>query len=120
AIVESAVRVCGIDDVVLRLRDGNAMVARAHVGPVPIATDRLAISIDESQLRWLRDHGTLHVHDVLEPKDALILGSNLGYRTLLAVSLLQQGELIGRLVARRTEVRPFTPAQIKLLQTFAD
>ena len=24
------------------------------------------------------------------------------------------------LIARRTEVRPFTPAQIKLLETFAD
>ena len=27
---------------------------------------------------------------------------------------------IGGLFARRTEVRPFTPAQIKLLETFAD
>ena len=35
AIVESAARVCGIDDVVLRLREGNTMVARAHFGPVP-------------------------------------------------------------------------------------
>ena len=38
-----------------------------------------------------------------------------GSRTFLAVPLRQQGELIGALVARRTEVRPFTPAQIKLL-----
>ena len=36
------------------------------------------------------------------------------------VPLRQQGELIGTLIARRTEVRPFTPAQIKLLETFAD
>ncbi len=36
------------------------------------------------------------------------------------VPLRQQGELIGTLNARRTEVRPFTPAQIKLLETFAD
>ena len=43
-----------------------------------------------------------------------------GWRTLLAVPLRQQGELIGALIARRTEVRPFTPAQIKLLETFAD
>ena len=34
AIVESAARVCGIDDVVLRLREGNAMVPRAHFGPI--------------------------------------------------------------------------------------
>ena len=41
-------------------------------------------------------------------------------RTLLAAPLRQQGELIGVLGARRIEVRPFTPAQIKLLETFAD
>src|SRR5580765_7396262 len=35
AIVESAAKVCGIDDVVLRLRDGDLMVARAHFGPIP-------------------------------------------------------------------------------------
>ena len=41
-------------------------------------------------------------------------------RTFLVVPLRQQGELIGTLNARRIEVRPFTPAQIKLLETFAD
>ena len=35
AIVESAARVCGIDDVVLRLQEGNAMVSRAHFGSMP-------------------------------------------------------------------------------------
>ena len=34
AIVESAARVCGIDDVVLRLREGDDMVSRAHFGPI--------------------------------------------------------------------------------------
>ena len=42
------------------------------------------------------------------------------WRTCLAVPLRQQGEFIGGLIARRTEVRPFTPAQIKLVETFAD
>ena len=42
------------------------------------------------------------------------------WRTFLAAPLRQRGELIGGLFARRTEVRPFTPAQIKLLETFAD
>ena len=42
------------------------------------------------------------------------------FRTYLAAPLRQQGEFIGALFARRIEVRPFTPAQIKLLETFAD
>src|SRR5262249_5139098 len=40
AIVESAARVCGIDDVLLRLREGNISVARAHFGPIPIGRMR--------------------------------------------------------------------------------
>ena len=67
AIVESAARVCGIDDVVLRLREGNTMVPRAHFGPVPIG--RGEISIDEPQFHWMREHGTLHVPDVRAQND---------------------------------------------------
>src|SRR5262245_1408049 len=48
------------------------------------------------------------------------MGSGIGYHTNFAVPLRQQGEFIGMLTARRMEVRPFTPAQIKLLETFAD
>ena len=119
AIVESAARVCGIDDMVLRLREGNVMVPRAHFGPIPIG--RAEISIDEPQYRWVREHGTLHVPDVhAAQNDFPMLGVVGGCRTFLAAPLRQQGELIGALNARRNEVRPFTPAQIKLLETFAD
>src|SRR4029450_1690912 len=36
AIVQSAARVCGIDDVELRLIENDATVPRAHLGPIPI------------------------------------------------------------------------------------
>ena len=52
--------------------------------------------------------------------DFPMLGPSAAARTYLVVPLRQQGELIGTLNARRTEVRPFTPVQIKLLETFAD
>ena len=68
----------------------------------------------------MREHGTLHIPDVRAQNDFPTLGSVGGLRTFLAVPLRQQGELIGSLNARRIEVRPFTPAQIKLLETFAD
>ena len=73
AIVESAARVCGIDDVVLRLREGDIMVSRAHFGPIPIG--RVEISIDEPQFRWMREHGTLHIPDVRAQNDFPSLGS---------------------------------------------
>ncbi|HXV84185.1 MAG TPA: GAF domain-containing protein, partial [Candidatus Binatia bacterium] len=118
AIVESAARVCRIDDVLLRLREGNNMISRAHIGPLPAG--RVEVSIDAPQFRWMREHGTLHVPDVQAQNDFPTMGSASGARTFLTVPLRQQGEFIGALGARRTEVRPFTPAQINLLETFAD
>ncbi len=118
AIVESAARVCRIDDVVLRLREGDVMVVRAHFGPIPIA--QVEISIDEPRWDWMREHDTLHIPDVRAQSDIPMLAPFGNYRTLLLVPLRRQGKLIGGLGARRTEVRPFTSAQIKLLETFAD
>src|SRR5262245_12983457 len=118
AIVESAARVCGVDDVLLRLREKNVMVQRAHFGPIPLSG--VEISIDEPHYRWMREHGTLHVPDARQQNDFPMLGYASAARTFLLVPLRQQGELVGLLTARRIEVRPFTPVQIKLLETFAD
>jgi GAF domain-containing protein len=119
AIVESAAKVCGIDDVVLRFEEGNTLVPKAHFGPLP-AVAHVEISIDAPQLIWIREHGALHVPDILAQNEFPTLGSGGVARTLLIVPLRQKGDLVGTLSARRTEVRPFTPAQIKLLETFAD
>ena len=118
AIVESAAKVCGIDDVVLRLKEGNTMISRAHFGSFPLPVGAVEISIDLPVPLWLREHGTLHIPDIREQNDFLF--SDESVRTFLAVPLRLQGELMGALNARRNEVRPFTPAQIKLLETFAD
>jgi GAF domain-containing protein len=111
-------QVCGIDDVLLRLREDGDLVTRAHFGSIPIG--RTEISIDEPQYRWLREHGTLHVPDVRAQNEFPTMGATGNWPTMLFVPLRQQGELVGNLAARRTEVHPFTPAQIKLLETFAD
>ena len=119
AIVESAARVCGIDDVVLRLHEGNVLLRGPILVRYPIAPTLEISSMSHSVagcasmarsifptsarrtifLRWGRLHTIAHY---------------------LIVPLRQHGELIGALVARRIEVHPFTPAQIKLLETFAD
>src|SRR5262249_418888 len=117
AIVESAGRVCGIDNLGLRLREGNSLVSRAQFGPVPAG--RAEVSVDEPAPRWIREHGTLHVPDISEQNDFQIRNSS-GSRTFLFLPLRHKGEVVGALSARRKEVRPFTPTQIKLLETFAD
>src|SRR5262249_44553652 len=105
---------------ILRLREGNAMVVRAHFGPIPVPMTRVEISIDETHFSWMRGRGALHIPDIRGQNDFSTVGSAGDLRTLLAVPLRQQGELIGTLYARRIAVHPFTPAQIKLLETFAD
>ena len=95
AIVESAARVCGIDDVVLRLREGNAMVSRAHFGPIPSV--RVEISNDDPRFRWMREHGTLHIPDVRAQNDFPSLGSSVSWRTYLARSPSScRGNSLGR------------------------
>ena len=94
------------------------IVPRAHFGSLPTA--RAEVSIEEPHLRWINEHGTLHIPDVKAQTDFPNLGSRSDTRTYLAVPLRQKGEFIGGLIARCTEVSPFTPAQIKLLETFAD
>src|SRR5262245_23825218 len=94
AIVESAAGVCGIDDVVLRLCEGNSLVARAHFGPIPI--NRVEVSVDVPQVHWMREHGTLHIPDVRERRadfPTLALGGH--SRTFLIVPLRQRAEIIG-------------------------
>src|SRR5262249_31687047 len=117
AIVESAARVCGVDDVLLRLRHGNIMGVRAHFGFIPI--QRTEISRDDPRFRWVHEHGTLHIPDARNQNE-FPFPSETPVRTFLAAPLRLQGEFIGTLDARRIEVCPFTPPQIKLLETFAD
>ena len=109
AIAESAARVCGIDDVVLRLHEGNAMVSRAHFGSIPISIGRDEISIDEPQFPWIREHGTLHVPDVREQTDSTY-GVTGGSRTFLIVPLRQQRELIGGTVRTSHRGAPLHPS----------
>ena len=119
AIVESAAKVCGIDDIVLRLREGDMITV---AGSFWSHTDRRALrSVSMS-------HGFAGCASMARstfPTSAPRTISQCWvppatWLTYLAAPLRQHGELIGVLIARRTEVRPFTPAQIKLLETFAD
>ena len=119
AIVESAARVCGIDDVVLRLQRGKRYGSAGSFGPIPYCAASRSV---------LMSHGITGCASMAHstfPTSARRTIFHGGFRQqlrapYLAAPLRQQGELIGGLTARRIEVHPFTPAQIKLLETFAD
>ena len=118
AIVESAARVCGIDDVVLRLREGDTMVPRAHFGPIPIG--RVEISIDEPQFRWMREHGTLHIPDVRAQNDFPIVGSVGSWRTCLGRSPSSAGGTHWNTERASHRGAPLHPSADQALETFAD
>src|SRR5262249_34838691 len=91
AIVESAAKVCGVDDVVLRMREGDVLVARAHVGPVSIPSSRIELDIDRPHFRWIREHGTLHIPDAHAAQDDFPgFGYTSGFRSFLAAPLRLQ------------------------------
>ena len=96
AIVESAARVCGIDDVhAATPRRERYDSAGSLLVPYPLAASRSVLM--SHSIRWMREHGTLHVPDVrgAERISRMIGFHQSAIRTYLAVPLRQQGELIG-------------------------
>ena len=89
AIVESAARVCGIDDLVLRLQEGNRS---GFAGSFWFHTlGRVEISIDEPQFRWMREHGTLHIPDVNEQNEFPIVRFGSGWRSSWSFPFVSRG-----------------------------
>jgi len=125
AIVESACELCGAYDAVVLLKDGDSLRISAHHGPIPFPTERWPINRDWAAGRAFLDQKPVHVRDFLSEEgddfpDGRELARRMGHRTTLVVPLLREGESIGAIGLRRTEVHPFSDKQIALLQTFAD
>ena len=97
-------------------------ILRAHFGPSePVVRNEITIDQTTVSAAGCESTATLHISDVrAQTRFPSSRFPPSGSRTFLFVPLRQQGDLIGALVARRIEVSPFTPAQIKLLETFAD
>jgi two-component system, NtrC family, sensor kinase len=125
AIVESACELCEADDALATLKDGDDLVFQAQHGSIPVVWDRQPIDRHGAAGLAVLDRTSVHVHDLLGPEGeqfprAREFALKTNVRTVLCVPLLREGESIGAIVLRRTEVRPFSDKQITLLQTFAD
>ena len=131
-LVESASRLCGAPHGLIFRYDGRHCRAVAAYNNVsgfkelweenPIAPSRATATG-----RAILESRVVHIPDVLAdteynpPDGALKQAQKLGhYRTVVVVPMMREGAPLGTFTLWKTEVAPFTDAQIELVKTFAD
>jgi GAF domain-containing protein len=123
-VVESAGKLCDAYDTAIFLREGDVLTVAAHHGVIALDVPRLPLERSLVTSRAVLDRAPVHVRDLSAEEDEYPQGSimarRLGFKTILAIPLLRQGEAIGALMIRRDHVEPFTQKQIDLVKTFAD
>src|SRR6516162_7207842 len=128
AMLAKAMRLCEAAFGVLWTFDGDAYRAAALRGVPPefaefILSQRRRPEPDTALGHLASGESFVHVADVASLHTTSEIAHKLvelgGIRTLLAVPLLKDGDMIGAINIYRQEVRPFTDKQIALLQNFA-
>ena len=87
--------------------------------------DVLPISRESIGGRTVLERRTIQVDDVVqvmheEYPGIVALQERYGFRTVVNVPLMREGEAVGVISLLRSEVRPFTDSELALLSTFAD
>ena len=128
-VIDRAVRLCRADHGNIARREGDSGVYRvAALTSVTPEYERLARARDYRPERGsaigraVLERRLVHIVDVLaDPEYSLpALQEAGGYRTVLAAPMLRDGVAIGAIAVGRSEVRPFTASEIRLVDTFAD
>jgi two-component system, NtrC family, sensor kinase len=135
AMLQNAVRICGAKFGNLFLREGDGLRAVAFHGapqayveerrrnpvihPNPATTLGRAMATKQPvQIADIQDHGPDNI-DAKSGTTGVKLAKLAGARTVLAVPMVKESELVGAVVIYRQEVLPFTDKQIELVQNFA-
>ena len=130
AMLEKAVRICDAKFGNIYRWDGEAFhLVATHNTPPAFAEARtrspMRPTSDNLLSRMVETKAAIHLADVAERRGleqseeyatAVELG---GVRTVLALPMLKDNELIGSFTVYRQEVRPFTEKQIALVTNFA-
>jgi GAF domain-containing protein/anti-sigma regulatory factor (Ser/Thr protein kinase) len=125
AMLANAVRICEAKFGVLFRYDGSAFQPTAWLGVPPAYEDSLrqrgSFRPDNGTPldRLLRTNDLVHTADESAEENPGPAAKYGGARSLIAVPMRKENELIGAFVIYRTEVRPFTGKQIALVANFA-
>jgi two-component system, NtrC family, sensor kinase len=127
AVAESAARLCEATDSAIFRVEGEVLrrvVSHGSMARSLPVGESIPISRGSTTGRAAVDRRTIHVPDMaaeseVEYPESKARTRRTELRSLLVAPLMRQGVPIGVIAIRRTEVRPFTETQIKLLETFA-
>jgi signal transduction histidine kinase len=127
AIVQSGTRLCDAAFGAAFRFDGQLQILTAHhnvtPGELEVLRERYPrpATRDAATGRAIVDRRIIHIPDIRkDPEYRSPTRQAPGWRTVLAVPMLRDGEPIGALGLWRREVRTFTEKQIALVSTFAD
>jgi two-component system, NtrC family, sensor kinase len=131
AMLENATRICAAEFGTLYLRETDSFRAVAiHNAPPAYVQARMGQQVrpppDSALGQVAATRQVAQIDDVTKIKSyvegnpyAVSAAKLGGYRTIAAVPMLKDHELVGAILIYRQEVRPFTEKQIALLQNFA-
>ena len=125
-LLEAAMRLCESKITAIWLRDGDCLKLATCRG-VSVEFEKFArenpLRLDRTSAsgRAALEGKTVQISDVLADPEfaATCYQTGAKYRSALSVPLLREGETIGVLALNRSEVKPYTDAQIELVTNFA-
>ncbi len=127
AVIDRAVHLCHADHGNIARRDGDVYRVAAFTSFTPdyehLVRELVYAPERGSAIgRTVLERRVVHIVDVLDdPEYSLTALQTVGeYRTVLGVPMLREGAPTGAIVVGRKEVRPFSDAEIRLIETFAD
>jgi GAF domain-containing protein len=125
-LVERAAQLCEADSCSINAPQGNIFETVASTESYPTELQKwdvdhpMALNRKSVTGRVLLERRTIQIDNILADAEYGHAAPATPTRTVLGVPLLRQGEPIGVFVLRRNSVRPFSQANINLVETFAD